>query len=63
MTANEPQIDPNGRYSIKQTCAILDCHRNSLLNWTNEGRIRCNFNTRHKFYLGRDILKFWREIL
>lgn len=63
MTPTEPKVESNGRYSVSQVCEILKCHRNSLLNWTNDGRIKCSFNKKHKFYFGRDILKFWQETL
>lgn len=61
MTPIEPKVDKNGRYTVKQVCELLQCHRNSLLKWTNENRIKCDFNKKHKFYFGREILKFWNE--
>lgn len=60
---DEKNIKPTARYSIKETCNLLGIHRNSLLNYTNNGLIKCGFNknTMHKFYLGMDIVKFWNS--
>lgn len=62
ITALEPQAVPAGRYSIKQASALLDIHRNTLRRYTDSGEIRCGFRKNgRKFYLGREIIRFWRE--
>lgn len=65
ITAIEPKVAENGRYSVMQTCDALGIHRNSLRKYTDEGLIKCGFRkmTARKFYLGREILKFWRAQL
>lgn len=62
MTALEPQAVPAGRYNIKQASALLDIHRNTLRRYTDSGEIKCGFHKNgRKFYLGREIIRFWRE--
>lgn len=65
ITATEPNVQENGRYSVTETCNILGIHRNSLLKYTNECKIKCGVRktTNRKFYAGREILKFWRAQL
>lgn len=65
ITAIEPQVSLTGRYSIKETSALLGINRNSLRKYTNLGFIKCGFRrqTARKFYLGSEILNFWRAKL
>ena len=65
VTATEPQVAPNGRYTVKQTCEHLGIHRNTLRRYTEEGHIKCNFRreTARKIYLGVEILRFWKSQL
>jgi len=65
MTSVIPDINPSGRYSIKEACAILGIHRNTLRKFTLAGRIRVSFRkgTMRKFYKGTDIKRFWLEEL
>lgn len=62
ITSEEPNVSTTGRYSIRQTCELLSIHRNSLCKYTNMGLIKCGFRkaTARKFYLGSEILRFWR---
>ena len=63
MVALEPKVSPNGRYSIIDTCKLLGIHRNTLTRYVNRGRINCRIreSTGQKFYLGSDILRFWKN--
>ena len=62
ITSTEPQVAINGRYSIKDTCKALSISRETLRRYTYEGHIKCGFrrNTARKFYLGSEILRFWK---
>lgn len=62
MTFTEPKIDKDGRYSTMETCKVLGIHRNTLMNYTKAGHIRCGYRRENarKFYLGSEILRFWR---
>lgn len=64
MTATEPQVSLNGRYSIRQTCDLLGMHRNTLRQKTKSGLITC-FVTKdgHTRYKGVEILKYYRAEL
>lgn len=65
MTAIEPNVEPNGRYSIGETCALLGIHRDTLRTYTDtKGIIKCEYrligSRRVKYYLGSEIIRFWR---
>lgn len=66
MTAIEPQVALNGRYSIGETCVLLGIHRDTLRTYTDSERIiKCGFRKIGKrlvkFYLGSEILRFWKN--
>lgn len=65
ITAIEPNVSEAGRYSVTETSAVLGIHRNSLRKYTEQGIIKCGFRrqTARKFYLGSEILRFWRAQL
>ena len=65
MVVTEPKINLAGRYSIEETCALLGVHRHTLRRHTAKGTIRCGIrrSTSRKFYLGSEILRFWKAQL
>ncbi len=65
ITVTEPRLDKEGRYSATDTCRLLGIHRNTLLTYTKCGLIRCGYRRvgARKFYLGAEILRFWRAQL
>ena len=65
MVNEEPKVADFGRYSIAETSKLLGIHRNTLLRWTKAGIIRFGVRrgTMRKFYLGREIKRFWRAAL
>ncbi len=65
MTAIEPQVSLTGRYSIGEASAILGINRGTLLRYTYAGHIKCGFRrvSARRFYLGSEILRFWRAQL
>lgn len=62
ITSLEPIVSANGRYSINETCEKLGIHRKTLRSYTDRNLIKCGFRkgTMRKFYLGSEILKFWK---
>jgi len=62
MTTMEPKVSDAGRYSVMETCAALEIHRNTLCKWTREGKIKCGIRrvTNRLFYTGAEIKKVWR---
>lgn len=65
ITAEEPKVSENGRYSVKQASEVLGIHRNTLRNYTDQGLIKCGFRkvNYRKFYEGREIIRFWKASL
>lgn len=62
ITPIEPIVNASSRYSIGEAAKILGVHRNSILNYTKAGLLKCGIRkaTKRKFYTGLEILKFWR---
>ncbi len=62
MTAEEPNVAPTGRYSVTQTCQVLDISRSTLSRHTEAGRIKFSIRkcNGRKFYMGKHILTYWR---
>ena len=65
VTAIEPNVSNTGRYGVMQTCAILGIHKSTLRRYTMAGAIKCGFRkqTARKFYLGSEIVRFWKAQL
>lgn len=67
MTGIEPQVAPTRRYKTNEVCKMLEIHRNTLHRKTMEGAIKCGYRQEgsrlYPFYLGKDILRYWRNVL
>ncbi|MCM1033016.1 helix-turn-helix domain-containing protein [Bacteroides caecimuris] len=63
MVTEQPNVQPNSRYTVTETCKLLGIHRNSLLKYTKSGRIKSGVrkSTAKKFYLGSEIISFWNK--
>lgn len=62
ITAIEPKVDINGRYSSGEAASLLGIHRNTLHRLNQSGLIKNGWRrgVSRKFYHGREILRFWR---
>lgn len=65
MISTEPNVSLSGRYSINETCDLLGIHRDSLYKYTHETcEIKCGWRKiggrLRKYYLGSEILRYWR---
>ena len=62
MVTTEPKVSTTGRYGVMQTCELLGIHKKTLNRYTMAGLISCGFRrqTCRKFYLGSEIVRFWR---
>ena len=65
MTAEEPRVSNEGRYSVTQTCAALGIHKNTLRAYTAKGYIKYGVRrgTCRKFYAGSEIKRFWKATM
>lgn len=63
MRSSKPDVNLSTMYNISETCEILGIHRDTLRKYTFTGSIRCGFRrcNGRKFYLGSEILRFWRS--
>lgn len=61
-----PQVNLNAHYSTKEAAALLGIHRNSLRTYSDNGLIkfgRRKLGRKDKFFLGKDIVKFWKTYM
>ena len=63
ITALEPNVSPNGRYSTMETCRAHGIHRDTLRTYTETKKlIKCGMrkfgNHYVKFYLGSEMFRF-----
>lgn len=61
LASTPPAVRLDGRYSIGETCEHLGIHRHTLRKYTDLGVIKSRMRKdgQKRFYLGREILKFW----
>lgn len=59
----QPDVRLDGRYSIGDTCKALGIHRHTLRKYSEAGEIHYRLRQGGKkiFYLGSEIIKFWRN--
>ena len=62
MISTEPQVNLQGRYDTKQTCAVLGISRRTLERHSAAGRIPHGVRKANgrPYYKGADIIRFWR---
>jgi len=62
MTALEPEVADNGRYSLTETCKILELSKTTMIRHTKNNAIKFGIRKSNgrRFYTGTDIKKFWR---
>lgn len=65
MTATEPMVSDQGRYTSTQACAVLGIHRNTLRRYWQQGKIKATFRKAdgRKLFSGTEIKKLWRVAL
>lgn len=70
ITSIEPQLNADGRYTIKETSAFLGIHRHTLRAYVKAGYIHPIFkrkqvpvNTPRIRFLGSEITRFWRAFV
>lgn len=65
MTNIEPMVADEGRYTVTETCKVLDIHRNTLRRWVLAGKIKCKFRriNNRRVFEGKEIKKAWRVAL
>lgn len=63
MNIDRPDVRMEGRYSMTEAAALLGMHRNSLLNYALQGKLKFGVrkNTGRKYFRGADLLRLWNE--
>lgn len=63
MTAVEPLVNLNGRYSVKETCEALKISRTTLHRHTVSGFIKPKYRrvNGRPFYTGAEIIRHWKS--
>lgn len=62
ITSIEPKVDRMARYTPTEAAQLLGIHRDTLLKYTRQGWIRAGQHkvTGRRFYLGAEIVRFWK---
>lgn len=62
MITIEPSVSDNQRLSIGEAANLLGINRGTLRRHTEQGYIRCGFSkvNNRRFYLGKEIKKYWK---
>ena len=65
LTRTFPNATPGRRYSIAETCELLEINRKTLRKWTEAQMIHAKAHTadRHLFYEGEEINRFWNQTI
>ena len=63
MVTALPQISDESLFTTAQVAQLLQCHRNSILNWQKNGLLKPRFHQRgKKVFAGKDIKSFFFNI-
>lgn len=62
LTATEPNVAPTGRYGVMETSRALGIDKKTLQRYAEKGYIRRRYRAKsfRTFYLGQDIISFWK---
>lgn len=63
LTTNVPSIVETARLSVTQSAKALGVSPSSIDRWTREGLLRCHYHRHnsHRYWLGADLLRFWKS--
>lgn len=63
MVQEIPKVALDGRYELRQASKLLGVSSSTLLRYTHRGYLRTGirkYNKRH-FWLGAELVRFWKE--
>lgn len=62
MTATEPEVADNGRYTVTQAAKALKVSRQTIYTHTDSNALKCTIHkaTGKRLYSGSDLKKWWR---
>jgi len=63
MTATEPEVADNGRYTVTQAAKALEVSTKTINRRTDSRDLKCTIHkaTGKKLYSGSELKKFWRS--
>lgn len=63
MTATEPEVADNGRYTVTQAAKLLGLSKPTIYKHTDSNALKCKIHkaTGKKLYSGSELKKFWRS--
>lgn len=61
ITADEPNVKPGSRYSVKAAAELLGLHRNTIHKYIASGFLRAEYGVNGwPRVTGAEILRFWK---
>ena len=63
MRATKPELDPEGRYSYKETARLLELHPSTIKRYVSEGKLKAHHWSINNapYILGEAILAAWER--
>lgn len=64
MVGEQPVVNPDSRYTIRETMSLLGMSRNTIKKYTNNGQLEhiVHKATGKRLYTGNAIVHFWRTM-
>lgn len=62
MTTKEPQLNLNDRLELKAAAEVLSVSKGTVLRYTKQGLLHAGIKKSNgrRFWLGSEIIRFWR---
>lgn len=65
MINEEPKININGWFELREVSSILGVSKSTILRWTRKNLMMCRYRrlNRRRIWSGKEIIKIWRMII
>lgn len=63
MIRTPPDIPPTARLELREAVEALQVDKSTIQRWTNNGKLKCGIkkSNNRKYWLGSDLIKFWKS--
>lgn len=63
ISSKAPNVNPNAKYTITETCEVLGIHRNTLRSYVKAGYIKNSPKPHGQRFRGSEIIRFWNTFV
>lgn len=63
MIRTPPDIPPTARLELREAAEALQVDKSTIQRWTNNGKLKYGIkkSNNRKYWLGSDLIKFWKS--